>query len=209
MIEANGLTLSYGKKTVIENASFKIDKGDLVAIVGENGSGKSTLISAITGALKQKRGSIKVDGSIGYVPQGSGLIEELSFENNLRFFTSLAGKKIPAEIPFGAEHLKKMKIKDMSGGMKKLCSIVCAVACEPDVLLLDEPCASLDAEHKEMLLNYLCSDAVEGRTVLYIGHNSTEYEPFAQKYLVVGDSVKLMDKREYVSSHENGAGESI
>lgn len=203
MIKARDITLSYGKRNIIEGASFDIERGDAAVFVGDNGSGKSTLLSAIAGVLKIKSGNIEVGARIGYVPQGSGLIEELTFSDNLRFFASLEGVPVPDSLPLGADYLRKTKIKNMSGGMKKLCSIVCAAITDPDILILDEPCASLDREHKELLLNYLCKLKAEGVTILYVGHNSEEYESFATKYVFVGDTVKVYTPEEYRALPEN------
>ena len=185
MIRADGLFLAYGKKTVLENASFHIDKGAFVALTGDNGSGKSTLLSAIAGALTPQHGTLQVNGRVGYIPQGSGLMEELTFRDNLRFFARLAGVKVPTVLPFGAENLLKTKVQDMSGGMKKLCSIICGVVSDPEILLLDEPCASLDQDHKKMLLDYLRQSKEKGITIVYVGHDPSEYESLADQHLLV------------------------
>jgi len=197
MIKARDITLSYGKRNIIEGASFDIERGDAAVFVGDNGSGKSTLLSAVAGTLKPKRGHIEVGARIGYVPQGSGLIEELTFSDNLRFFASLEGVAVPDTLPLGADYLRKIKIKNMSGGMKKLCSIVCAVITKPEILILDEPCASLDREHKLLLRDFLCTIKDEGVTILYVGHDSDEYECFATKYISVRDTVKVYTPDEY------------
>ena len=81
--------------------------------------------------------------------------------------------------------------------MKKLCSIVCAVITEPEILILDEPCASLDRDHKELLCEYLCKLKDEGTTILYVGHNSDEYERFATKYICVTGTVNVYTAEEY------------
>lgn len=185
MIHANALTLAYGKKTVLENATFHIEKGAFVALTGDNGSGKSTLLSALAGAMKPRSGSLEIRGRVGYIPQGSGLMEELTFRDNLRFFAGLAGVEMPRELPFGAQKLLKTRVQDMSGGMKKLCSIVCGVVSDPEILLLDEPCASLDQEHKNMLLAYLRQCKERGMTIVYVGHDPAEYETLADRQLLV------------------------
>lgn len=205
MIRGENLTLAYGKKTVLENGSFYIAPGQAVVLLGDNGSGKSTLLSAIAGALQPKAGSITVNGRLGYIPQGSGLMEELTFQDNLRFFAALAGVKVPEELPLNADKLRKVRVRDMSGGMKKLCSIVCAVIAKPDVLILDEPCASLDTEHKQMLIDYLCGVKAAGMTIVYVGHNSKEYEPFADRYLYVNHTVTEMTREQLAEM----AGEPI
>ena len=199
MIRAEALELSYGKKIVLQDVSFQIEKGRFIALVGDNGSGKSTLLSAMAGAMKPQKGSLTVGGKIGYIPQGSGLMEELTFGDNLRFFAAVAQVRVPATLPFDAEKLLNIRVRDMSGGMKKLCSIVCAVVGQPQVLLLDEPCASLDKEHKRMLLEYLQTAKDSGITVVYVGHDPTEYQGLADGYLHVGSQVRLLDKMEDAS----------
>ena len=185
MIRADALSLAYGKKTVLENAAFHIEKGAFVALTGDNGSGKSTLLSAMAGALKPQSGTLEIHGRVGYIPQGCGLMEELTFRDNLRFFAGLAGVKMPGELPFGAEKLLKTRVQDMSGGMKKLCSILCGVVSQPDILLLDEPCASLDQEHKKLLLDYLGQCKARGMTIVYVGHDPAEYETLADQQILV------------------------
>ena len=208
MIDAQGLTLAYGKRAIVSDAEFHIEKGQAAVLVGDNGSGKSTLLSAMAGALKPKSGTLTLHGKVGYIPQGSGLMEELTFGDNLRFFAALAGVKVPTELPFGAEALLKTRVRQMSGGMKKLCSIVCAVIAQPEILLLDEPCASLDAPHKKMLIDYLCQVKAAGMTRVYVGHNSREYETFADVYLCVDHGVTVMTRQEYAAREET-AGDGI
>lgn len=197
MIYAKDLALSYGTENIIENASFDIEKGEAVILVGENGSGKSTLLYALSGAMKPKSGALNINGTVGYIPQGSGLIEELTFSDNLKFFAALSGVDVPKELPFGAKKLLNKKISDMSGGMKKLCSILCTVIAKPQILLLDEPCASLDKEHREMLTSFLCELKKEGITIVYVGHNSEEYAPFADKYILVSKTVTSLSREDY------------
>ncbi len=198
MIFAEDVTLSYGKGNVIENANFHILPGQATVLVGENGSGKSTLLCTIGSVMKPKSGSITVNGTVSYIPQGIGLIEELRFLDNLKFFASLCGSEVPKELPFGAQYLLKKRIRDMSGGMKKLCSIICGMLSHPQILLLDEPCASLDAEHRKMLLEYLLELKESGITIVYVGHDPEEYRTFADQVLLVDHSVTTMTLEEYL-----------
>lgn len=198
MIIADAITLSYGKGNVIENASFHILPGQAVVLSGDNGSGKSTLLSAMGGVLKPKSGSLTVNGKLSYIPQGIGLIEELRFCDNLRFFASLSGCQVPKELPFGAQKLLKKRVRDMSGGMKKLCSIICGTLSRPQILLLDEPCASLDGEHRRMLLDYLLELKQQGVTLVYVGHDPEEYRAFADRVLLVEQTVTDMPAGEYL-----------
>ena len=192
MITLDNVTVGYGKKAVVRDVTFTVKKGQAAVLVGENGSGKSTLMAAVAGALPLQGGSVRLGGRVAYIPQGSGLMEELTFADNLRFFAALAGAQLPKTLPMGADALLKTRVRDMSGGMKKLCSIVCALVSKPDILLLDEPCAALDAAHKKLLCEQLCALKAQGVTLLYIGHEEGEYAPFADLLLTVDETVRVL-----------------
>ena len=192
MIYVDNVTVGYGKKAVVQDVTFTVKKGQAAVLVGENGSGKSTLLAALAGALPLQGGSVRLGGRVAYIPQGSGLMEELTFADNLCFFAALAGVETPKRLPMGAEALLKTRVRDMSGGMKKLCSIVCALVGQPDILLLDEPCAALDAAHKAMLVQHLCALKARGATLLYVGHDEGEYAPFADLLLQVDETVRVL-----------------
>ncbi len=185
MISVNNLSLAYGKKAVLDNVSFDIKKGSGVALTGENGSGKSTLLAAIAGILRPQSGSIEVSGKTAYLPQEIALVEDLTLSDNLKFFASLANVKVPRALPFGADSMRKMRIKRMSGGMKKLCSIVCTLQSDADIFLFDEPCAALDREHREMFKEYVTGLIKDGKTVIYVSHDEAEYASFATDVLKV------------------------
>lgn len=190
IITVKNLSFSYGKRVVLENISFSLARGSATALIGDNGSGKSTLLALLAGIIRTKSGEISVCGKVAYLPQDIALIEELTFADNLKYFASLAHCKVPNELPFGADAYRKMKIKSMSGGMKKLCSICCTLLSDADIYMLDEPCASLDKEHRDMLASYIKGLVENGKTVLYIGHDEAEYKDFADTVILV-DGTKI------------------
>ena len=185
IISVTDLSFSYKKRSVLKNISFSIKRGQAAAIIGDNGSGKSTLLALIAGIIAPDAGKILIGGKTAYLPQENALIEELSFEDNLEFFASLAGARVPDSLPLGADALRKTRISRMSGGMKKLCSIVCTLLCDADIYLLDEPCAALDKEHRESLLEYIKELKKSEKTILYVAHDREEYREFADIKLVV------------------------
>lgn len=187
MLAVKDVTLAYGKKNILEDVTFSLAAGQAAALLGENGSGKSTLLCTLAGILTPKSGEISVRGRIAYLPQEIALIEELTFADNLRFFASLAGCPVPDVLPFGADTLRKIRIQKMSGGMKKLCSIVCTLLTEADIYLLDEPCAALDKAHREMFLDYTKDLIRAGKTVLYAAHDREEYMRFADTVITIAD----------------------
>ena len=185
IIQVKDLSFSYGKKQIFSDVTFSLKKGCAAAVVGENGSGKSTLLACIAAAMHGTHGQINVSGKTAYIPQETSLVEELSFNDNLKYFASLAHCKVPKTLPFDADKYRKIKIKHMSGGMKKLCSICCAFVGDADIYLFDEPCAGLDKEHREKLTGYITDLVKRGKTVMYVGHDEEEYSAFASLEILV------------------------
>lgn len=194
IISVTNLSFSYGKKNILDNVSFSLKGGSATALIGENGSGKSTLLTLLAGIISQSSGNIDVRGSIAYLPQEIALVEDLSFEDNLKFFASLAGCTVPKKLPFDADRLRRIKIKRMSGGMKKLCSICCTLLKDADIYMFDEPCAALDKEHREMLCQHISELVKNGKTVLYVGHDDAEYKSFADAELIVNNESVTLKK---------------
>lgn len=188
IITVENLSFSYGKKVILKDINFSLEKGTATVIIGENGSGKSTLLACLADIIRPSFGSFKVNGKTVYVPQEISLVEELTFNDNLKYFASLASCKVPSTLPFGADKYRKIKIKQMSGGMKKLCSICCALISDADIYLLDEPCAALDREHREMLIEYIRTLLKNGKTVIYVGHNEKEYSSFANTLITIDET---------------------
>ena len=187
MLAAKDLTLAYGKKNILKNVTFSLGRGQAAALLGENGSGKSTLLCTLSGILPPKSGEVVANGRIAYLPQEIALVEEVTFEDNIKFFAALAGCPVPSTLPFGADALRKTYIRKMSGGMKKLCSIVCTLLTDADIYLFDEPCAALDKAHRELFLTHVKSLVHTGKTILYVAHDREEYTAFADTYLTLAD----------------------
>ena len=198
IITVKNLSFSYGKKVILKDINFSLEKGTATVIVGENGSGKSTLLACLADIIRPSCGAFKVSGKTVYVPQEISLVEELTFNDNLKYFASLASCKVPSTLPFGADKYRKIKIKHMSGGMKKLCSICCALISNADIYLFDEPCAALDREHREMLIEYIRTLLKNGKTVIYVGHDENEYSSFADTVITVDET------HTYVNAFDGG-----
>lgn len=191
MIEINNLSGYYGKKRILNYISFQAETGTCVGILGQNGSGKSTMLSVLAGTLPGGSGEFLYDGTdlfkdrrrhaacVGYVPQGTPLIEELSAMDNLRlWYRSRA--EIMEDLEngllaiLGIPEFLKTRVSHMSGGMKKRLSIGCAAAHRPKILLLDEPSAALDLICKERIANYLREFKKQGGTILLTTHDIQE-----------------------------------
>ena len=154
----------YGKKIVLQNISFSVDKGKVVAIIGPNGAGKSTLLKAIVGLTPHYKGEIifrdaslpvqpheVIRRGISFVPQGNNIFEELTVRENLEVggYTISDTAKVASRIdqiielfPDVAEYLDQNSAK-LSGGQKQMLAMLRALMLQPGVLLLDEPSLGL------------------------------------------------------------------
>ncbi len=177
---------SYGKRSILSQLSFSAAPGECVVLAGPNGSGKSTVLSLLAGVLKPDSGTVTVEGRVGLVPQSAALFEDMTVEDNLRFFAGLAGGPVPDALPFGVDLFRNKRVSKLSGGMKKRVSIVCALLADPDVLLLDEPCASLDAQYRDALIRLVQERKQRGCTVIYVSHDPTEVVSFCDRVVFFG-----------------------
>lgn len=203
-IEIKNIAKRYKGKEVLRDICFSAEGGSCIGILGSNGSGKSTLLSILAGVQKCDKGSFGCDGVdlfqnpakraalVGYVPQGTPLIEELSAKDNLLLWYDRSD--LHQELESGVLKLLgigdfiKTPVSKMSGGMKKRLSIGCAMAKRPPILLLDEPTAALDLACKEAISAYLQSYKKSGGILLLTTHDVLELA-LCDKWYIIKDGV--------------------
>jgi len=174
LIKLEKISLSFGKRQILENINFDINKGEILGMLGPNGVGKSTIFNLITGLIKPNFGSIIIDGEnvlnypiserttkfkIGYVPQYGGYFHDLTTSENLRAISEILIKnksdrnfKIEELVSkFELDPILNVQAKFLSGGQKKKLVIALALMGNPKVLLLDECFAALDVLTIKML----------------------------------------------------------
>ena len=200
MIKLDKISFSYGKTQILNGISLDAENGKCVVIAGPNGSGKSTLLSVIAGARKASGGKVEISDKIGYVPQGIALFEDLSVKENIRFFASVNKIKIADlnKLPFNLTPIANKKVSKLSVGMKKRVSIVCALVSDPDVIILDEPCAALDIIYRDELLELINELKSKGKTIVYVGHDFNEISRIYDSLLLIknGNAVFYKTKDE-------------
>ena len=200
MLTVDGLSFSYGRTAVFRQLSFSAAAGECLVVAGPNGSGKSTLLSLLAGVLTPGSGSISANGKCGYVPQGVALFEDMTVRDNLKFFAALSHVSVPESLPFGVQELLPRPLASLSGGMKKRVSITCALLGEPDILLLDEPCAGLDLCYREELTDLLNTLKRQGRTVIYAGHEPAEFSSCYDRLLLLGGEAPAVYTRASITA---------
>lgn len=189
IVTVEKVSLKY-KKAVLTDVSINAEKGEVIGLLGLNGSGKSTLLSAIAGLRKPSSGSIKVNGKAGFVTQENALIDELTAMDNLKMWTPLSKQDIIKELTETELSILKvnefidLKVKRMSGGMKKRLAIASVLLAKPDILLMDEPLAALDIPAKNDIINFIDSFKSKGGTVFIASHSEELFKHCSKIYLL-------------------------
>jgi ABC-2 type transport system ATP-binding protein len=198
LIEAREVSKRYGDREALKSVSMAADSGDVVAIIGPNGAGKTTLLSIVAGIQAPDTGEVtRPDGEIGWVPQQAAVYGKLTVAENLRLFARL--EKRPDVEDVVARMLRQTGLEDraddqvatLSGGNRQRVNIAVGLLSEPDVLLLDEPSASLDPRQRERLWEFLRGLAGQGTAVIFSTHNVAEAERNAGRIIVLADGELL------------------
>lgn len=197
--QAVDITAGYGKRIVLKDLSIHLEKGSCTLIIGANGSGKSTLFSVLAGIKRMRGGKLLLAGKeagtkqlreqIGYVPQDNPLFPELTVRDNLLLW--YGGKEaLQKETKDGIiEKLRlnevlKRRVDTLSGGMQRRVCIGCAMAGNPEILIMDEPGGALDFECRDILHAYLKDYRTAGGTVLMSSHDKADWEVADEIYLL-------------------------
>jgi ABC-2 type transport system ATP-binding protein len=212
LIEARSVSKRYGDRLALKSVTMAASGGDIVAIIGPNGAGKTTLLSIIAGIQPPDEGEVsRPTREVGWVPQQAAVYGKLTVAENLRLFARL--EKRPDVEDVVARMLRQTGLEDraddqastLSGGNRQRVNIAIGLLSEPDVLLLDEPSASLDPRQRERLWEFLRALAEQGTAVIFSTHNVAEAERNAGRILVLADGELLFQG----SAHELALGADL
>ena len=223
-IEAKNLVKIYGDRSVVNDVSFEINKGEVVCLLGPNGAGKTTTFYMIVGLTKPNRGQILLEGQdisawpmnlrakagIGYLPQEASIFRKLSVEDNIKLVLQMNEKLTEDEkkrkleellTEFGILHLRSYAAVSLSGGERRRVEIARALAASPDFMLLDEPFAGIDpiaiGDIKENIRK-ISED--KGLGVLITDHNPKATLSITDRaYVIFDGQIKIQGKSEDVA----------
>lgn len=220
-VKVNKLVKMYGDFYAVDNLSLEVEQGEIFGLLGPNGAGKSTTLSAISTLNSFDSGDITIDkydivkdkakvkALIGMVPQEIAIYRHLNAYENVKFFASLYGfkgkeldKTVDEALEFvGLSDKKKMKPRQMSGGMQRRLNIACGIAHNPKLIIMDEPTVGVDAQSREHILNSIRVLKQRGATVIYTSHNMNEVEEICDHIAIVdhGKLIAQGTKEELVS----------
>ena len=190
------LSKSFGNVHAVRDLSFQIEAGTIFGFLGPNGAGKTTTMRMLCGLTHPTGGRATIDGldvwqdrqkvrtKFGYVPQRFSLYPDLTVAENFRFFGGAYG--VPrAELESRVERLlrvidleekKNTAAQSLSGGMRQLLAIGCALVHDPSLLFFDEPTVGLDPVHRQQIWNLLYDLSHEGKTIFVTTHYMDEVE---------------------------------
>ncbi len=183
-IEVDHISKSYGKVKALDDVSFSVEKGEIFGLIGPDGAGKTTLFRILCSLLLPQEGTARVDGydvvkqmrqvrcRVGYMPGKFSLYQDLTVEENLRFFATLFGTTVEEGYPSISaiysqiERFRDRKAGALSGGMKQKLALSCALVHSPSVLFLDEPTTGVDPVSRKEFWEMLGTLKERGITIL-------------------------------------------
>jgi len=210
-LESKDLIKIYKKRKVVNKASVKVSKGEIVGLLGPNGAGKTTTFYMIMGMIKPESGNVYLDKQditkvpmykrakmgIGYLPQENSIFRKLSVEDNLMAVLELTSlnaqeKKEKVELLLGElsiENIRKSKGYQLSGGERRRTEIARALATDPSFILLDEPFAGVDPIAVEDIMNIVANLKNKGIGILITDHNVHETLSIVDKAYILINGV--------------------
>ncbi len=210
ILTADAVTFAYGSETVVDQVSFEIEPGEFVALVGPNGSGKSTLLRVLLGLLPPAAGQVRLFGKdprelehrwrLGYVPQRPALAREVPATVDEVVETGRLSRigwrgKMRAADRLAVDHaleavalidLRSRPVGELSGGQQQRAFIAKALASDPELLVLDEPVAGVDAESQAKFRESLVHLVREhGAAVLLVSHELSAVADVLDRVIVI------------------------
>jgi ABC-type multidrug transport system ATPase subunit len=199
-VTVTALTKRYGKTAAVEDLSFSLPYGGIAALLGPNGAGKTTTFKCLLG-ITNFEGQVHIGGAsvredgrktrrlIGYIPQTPAFDSNDTAETTLKFLAELKGAE-QARIRILLERVnlwdeRRMKVGQLSGGMRQRLALAAALLADPPVLLLDEPTANLDYESRRSFHDLLLELRDEGKSILFSTHFLESVHNLAGRYILL------------------------
>ena len=221
VIEINNLSKMYKNILAVKNINFKISKGSIIGLLGPNGCGKSTTIGMMLGLIKPTSGEVLINNKnieknrtdllqkMNFISPYIELPKKLTIEENLKVYGRMYGvKNLKDKIDELMEKLnlvefKKRKTGELSSGQKNRVSLAKALINDPEILLLDEPTASLDPDVGDYVRSIIENFASSNKkTILIASHNMNEVERLCDEVLMMKNG-QIIDKGKSVDLIKN------
>lgn len=186
MIQLKNVVKRFGDKTIINDLSLDIRKGEMIGLIGPSGCGKSTLLNIIGTLDKKYEGKVIIDGQVvtknnrqslrirknklGYLFQNYALLDNATVEDNLKIVSNNKRAMIKVLSELGIKDKFKEKIYTLSGGEQQRVAIARLILKDPGIILADEPTGSLDKDNEIIVFEILKKLKEEGKTIIVVTH---------------------------------------
>ena len=205
MVQAEGLTKSYGSLIALRDFSLEVPKGEIVALVGPNGAGKTTALKLLVGLLTPTAGSVRIAGfdvvrsalevkrCLGFLPDQPFLYEQLTVEETLGFIGGMY-RLSPQRLQERSNELLTLlglsdavhrRVGQLSFGMKSRLVLIISLLHEPQVLIMDEPFFGLDPQTLRLIKQLLLERAQHGCTIILSTHQLPIVEDLAHRIAIL------------------------
>ncbi len=217
MLDVESIHFAFEEKSILKGVSFRVSKGEIIALIGISGSGKTTLFRLINGLLKPTRGKITTYGETTFMRQEDLLLPWRTVLNNLLLFTEL-GKSQPENPPLeeayallrkvGLEGYAEVYPHQLSGGMRQRVALARALLQNRPLMLLDEPFASLDVIIREQLYRLMRDIRDQyNKTIVMVTHDFRDAMELADRILVLSEGkiaaeFKVSDEKQEVLAEQ-------
>lgn len=209
VLQVEGLTKTFGQRTVVNDISFDVKRGEMFGYLGPNGSGKTTTIRIALNIIRPNDGSVNILGSppersilkrVGYLPEERGLPRKFRVMDAIRYLGSLKGLTSTEAEDRGTELLRRMnlyehrnkKVENLSRGMTQLVQFVTAILHNPEFIVLDEPFAGLDPLNVELMKEMLSERQRAGATIMFSTHIMSDVEELCQRVALIAEGRLLL-----------------
>ncbi|PEJ30684.1 ABC transporter ATP-binding protein [Bacillus pseudomycoides] len=206
IIEVNGVSKTFKHKKAVNNVSFHVEKGQIVALLGPNGAGKTTTISMMLGLKDPSEGSVSIFGRspkqravrnrLGAMLQEVSVIDSISVEEAIDLFRSYYTNPVAKETLLQLSNLeseKRQRCEKLSGGQKRRLNFALALAGNPDLLFLDEPTVGMDITSRKAFWETIRKLASEGKTIILTTHYLEEADALADRILLFANGEIIAD----------------
>ena len=209
VLTIDGLTKTFGSRTVVDDVAFDVRRGEMFGFLGPNGSGKTTTIRMCLGIIRPNSGSVRILESrpgrdvlkrVGYLPEERGLTKKVKVVEVLRFLGRLKGMTGPAAEERALELLARVnlyehrdkRVESLSRGMTQLVQFVAAIIHDPELIILDEPFSGLDPLNVELMKELLSERQRAGASVMFSTHVLSDVEELCERVALISDGRLLL-----------------
>lgn len=204
IVEIKNFKMRFGNKTVIEDLSFDVERGQVFGFLGANGSGKTTTIRALLGIYQPTAGQLLINGKIftpdagqllGYLPEERGLYKKETVLDTMVYFGQMKNmsyadareQSLAYLIRVGLGDTAKEKLEKLSSGQQQKIQLGVTIMNRPELLILDEPTKGFDPVNRRLMMDIINERIKDGATVILVTHQMEEVERLCDRIVLLKD----------------------